>query len=268
MNNAYLLDGALLRQHGLTLDTLALADTAYLYSDLGQDAASVGPILLPETPAALAFANSLINAEDSRRFATSLLTYRGPLESLRDHLSQLRYLETTHDNPRHYFLRYADMRVFEVLAGVVTAEQCRGLLGPIVRWSFVAPDKTFLELSPPGPPNGAISALPLRVSPSQLDSFLRNSRYHELLHATLAHRPGLAQRGNLGQQHAWTQQAHDWLLEQHIQHGGLQVVVNEAVWRTHGAALSSSEFIALVQQGTDDRQLERARVWSAKHAVA
>jgi len=151
---------------------------------------------------------------------------------------------------------------------VMTAAQCRGLMGDITHWSFVSPDKTFLELTPPGPQGGVVSDPPLRFSPKQLDSFLRLSRYHELLHATLVHRPELAKRGTLGERHAWTQQACGWLLEQGIQHGGLQIVVNEAIWRTRGAALASDEFISLVHQGSDERQLERMRVWSASHAVA
>lgn len=267
LNHAYLFDGALLREHGETLDALQTQHAVYLYEDLGNEAASVGPILMPGNPALLAFANGLVNAEDSRRFATSQLTYRGPLEKLAAHLSRLRVLETTHEEVRRYFLRYADTRVLSVLGQVATHAQVHDLMNGIERWAWVEPDKTFVELRRDADWNGPSSGLPLRFSPKQLSSFLRQGRHHELLHATLVHCPSLAAYGTLGERHAWTQQTCKWLKDENIRCSDTQVAINEAVWRTRGAALASAEFSALVHDAQAEGGAVAIRRWSAAHAL-
>ncbi|HTV87152.1 MAG TPA: DUF4123 domain-containing protein [Dyella sp.] len=266
MNRTYLFDGAILAEHAVDISVLDTSAAVYLYSDLDGDAARVGPILIPETTETLAFANRLINAEDSRRFATSLLFHRGTQESLVAHLSQLRYLATSHEAARRYFLRFADTRALYALSHVATPAQLHGLLGPVSRWTWVAPDKTFLELTVPLGWAGESSAPPLHFSPEQLRAFLRQCRYHELLQATLTANPSLSNLGSLAERHTWTQRAHQWLHQHGINHGGIHVAVNEAVWRTRGGALAAETFPEVVRRAASEGQPQVIREWATAAA--
>lgn len=265
MNRFYLFDGAILCEHGEDVDVIRSTEATHLYGDLGEEAARVGPVLIPETPVVLAFANHLISSEDSRRFATSLLFFGGHQSVLAGHLSQLRYLHTSHDNARRYFLRFADTRVLDGLSRVLISSQIHALLGCIRRWVWVAPDKTFLEFKTPVDER-ASAGLPLQLSTEQLSGFLRQGRYHELLNATQIQRPALNERGNLGERHAWTQQAHCWLEEHKIQHGGIRVAVNEATWRTQASVLAADDFAAVVRQAAKEGRPEVIGHWVAAHA--
>ncbi|CAG9194146.1 conserved hypothetical protein [Paraburkholderia tropica] len=266
-NRAYLFDGALLREHGESLDALQTTQAIYLYRDLGDEAAAVGPILVPDTQAVQAFANRLVNAEDSRRFTASLLISRVSLASLAEHLSRLRYVETTHEAPRRYFLRYADTRVLSALRQVATPEQQHDLMADVERWVWVTPDKAFLELRRDIEWNGTSSGLPLQFTPEQLTRFIRQGRYHELLQATLDHCPESATLGTLGERHEWTRQASEWVRAQDIRDAGIQVAVNESAWRTRGAAMASDEFVSVVREAVQEGSTSIIRRWSVARVV-
>jgi hypothetical protein len=129
-----LLDGALFSAVCDLPRLVKEAQATALYTDLGEDAALVGPLLLSAAHAhllPLTVADS-ISAKRAQRFGTAELAADVPMVRIAEHLRRIRHLHTA--DGQQFFLRCADSRGLRCLWDVLLPQQREALLGPILEW--------------------------------------------------------------------------------------------------------------------------------------
>jgi hypothetical protein len=234
-----------------------------LYDDLGEQAGTVGPLLIQATPDVIDLAQALAGCGDARRFACGLLICRSSTAVLERHLRQLRHL-ATHDDQQYYF-RCADSRAVQAVWDVLDARQQADMIGPLASWEIIT-RRGPVQLMPasgsaqPSTP----AALPLVLSSMQWHNLLDASRCGQLMEATYDALAGAPSQGDEWQHEQWTAQTIAWLRRLRIDSVPLQVVTNQVMWQTAGIIYLQAPYEAALRDakvtGRVDRLLAFSRV--------
>ncbi|NBA95429.1 DUF4123 domain-containing protein [Pseudomonas sp. R5(2019)] len=262
----YLFDGALLNS---TAPSWLLEQPGLyrLYDDLGEQAASVGPWLLPTTDPVNEYTRTLLTSGTEQRFACSGLTCRAPLPALLEHLRALRYLQS--GGTQRYYFRYADGRAFSDLWRTLTPAQRRATLGPINTWNHLDLTGNVHKALAPHPDEVAAEvSLPLRLQPQQWHQLIENGRIGELFDATAQIDDGLPPHGQPHERYHWTCQTYAWLRRMGVESVPVQVAANRVIWQTAGLLLKQEQFQSALLQaqrsGDISRVLEFAQIGTGR----
>ena len=247
-----LFDGALLHGTSEHERLMAHEDMQAIYGDLGDEAASVGPLLLPACALVVEILQGLTGA---KRFACAKLVCDRPVEALTGHLRALRRL---HSGESAFYFRYADHRALGAVIAVLDREELRTLLGPIEAWHYLARDgrATALHASQAaeGPPSP-----PLHLEPCQWHAVLEAGRIGELYDATAAwadeaHPPC---HGDEPQRYAWTAQAYHLLNRLRITDAPIRTAANLVTWQSAGRLLKDAVFGYTLREVQGGDSIER-----------
>lgn len=256
----FLFDGALM--HGTPEQSWLneQPQAIHLYDDLGEEAAKVGPVLLPAVQAVGDFAQSLAISNSALQFAGNRLICHQPVGHLKEHLRRLRYL-LAGDAQRYYF-RYADSRALAAVWFALTPLQQASTLGPITSWEYINRDGGLIcitasnsrpDHSPPTPP--------LTLQPAQWHAVLEAGRVGELLDDTVAMAPPTALVHSPARRFAWTRKTYHWLRKIGIADTALHREANLVVWLTEGLMLNESLFEYALRDAQESGDLRQVRAF-------
>jgi Domain of unknown function (DUF4123) len=157
-NTWWLVDGAMASREAQTQSLLQHIDAIALYADLGEQAASVGPWLLPGD-----IAINPANVALPARLGISQLHTDVTLEALLSHAKSIRQIRT--DDGQSFFLRFADTRVLHAAAVALAPKHLARIKGPVLEWRCWDRAGTPTTFAP-GPVNtkAAASSAPVVLS--------------------------------------------------------------------------------------------------------
>ena len=259
-----LLDGALIGSAAAGEGLRAAPGAVALYSDLGEEAAHVGPWLIP---ASIDVDARLDRWRAEREDAALGIAWLRTSESASDliaHLHRLRYVRAARKPSERFFLRYADQRTLIALWTALRPAQQRAWLGPIQSWRSRTLDGANVEFVPMATSMDAeVSVLPLSLDAKQFERLTDESRVGDLLVATIDAFPELRGAATLAQRYAFARAARAWCTARGIQQAALQIAILVAMIRTKGHALQDPAFAAASQAARAASDASVLLTWSS-----
>jgi Domain of unknown function (DUF4123) len=213
MTQAYLLfDGSALLEE--EQEALRQATQPYsLYKFLNdQRAEAVGPILVAADVAEAITLKARLQNDDARRWAANELRTDIAAEDLERHLTTLTYIWTA--DRQRYFFRFADGRSMRSVWAVLTWDQRKRVMGPIVCWTTTARDGNEIALFKHDTtidPRQSANSFRLTLSDEQLDALLSYNWPDQLLSAVLEESPSLSVGRSATKLHELATKTCEWL---------------------------------------------------------
>lgn len=234
----FLVDASVLRGHPLLGQVQQNPRAVALYQDLGEEAQSIGPWLVPAQGIVLP-----VLALPQRHGLSEICT-SADMQTVAQHFADIRYLQT--DDGQQFYFRYADMRTLQAAERALPGKAIASLKGCITHWLYTDRDNARCEFAADRP--GTAQPLP----PLQL------AQFEALVEAGAADRlalslqeltePGLDPVAN-AQQFKYTETALRYIQKHAIEHFPLQVEIAKQIVLSQASVLQSPEF---------DRQVARA----------
>jgi hypothetical protein len=239
----FLFEGGALRGSVHHAWLLEQPQTQRIFADLDEEAAAVGPLLLPASSAAEALVQRLRAEPGPQRFACSQLDCQAPVLMLVEHLQQVRYLFAGTTNRQRYLFRYVDGRAFNAVWQALDSYQRDCLLGPITAWESLDHTRPVCRTGQGVAPELFVELL---LQPAQWHQVLEADRIGGLHEAAKR----LADELDVGQpiaDYGLTTEAYCWLRGRRITDTSVQVVVTAAAWRLGLAVFEARGFEAAVE---------------------
>lgn len=159
-----------------------LPEAHAMYRDMGEDAARLGPWLLPFSAAVESSVEAWRAQTEMACFGISRLDADACRGELIRHLDKLRHVCALRQPSTRFFLRYADQRGVSALWPCLPAAQKRAFLGPIRRWEWIGPDNVSAGLvAESDDHDGPVVSFPLRLHARALQSLVQEARKGDLL---------------------------------------------------------------------------------------
>lgn len=242
----FLFDGALLQGSPFLASLLEHPGLGRLYEEEGEQAAQVGPLLLPAESKVHHWVSQLAQQNIDFAYGFNILRSPARAEIILDHLRGLRFISA--GNKRHYYFRFADGRAFATVWATLTPQQRQSVLGPLQEWHHhdhagVARCARPSQEHPPGP-----SAESLELLPNQWHQVLAATRIAELFHATSKINYGPPAQGSHAERYAWTVRAVAMFQRLKADAVPVRMATTLAVWQTAARVLDEESFEHAVRQ--------------------
>lgn len=138
----WLLDGALLRDAPFWSALKTQTGSIALYADLGDDAADVGPWLVPGEAWSMP-----VDLPLPWRHGVHALSHCESRQVIQAHFEAVRYVWT--DDGQRFYLRVADARTLRAAATTLPPHMQRQIRGPVAHWCYWTFEGTPESFAPP-----------------------------------------------------------------------------------------------------------------------
>jgi Domain of unknown function (DUF4123) len=229
--NYFLVDASVLRGHSLLGQVKQDPYSIALYQDLGEEAESIGPWLVPAQSMRLP-----VLALPQRHGVSEICTH-ADMPTVVQHFADIRYLQT--DDGQQFYFRYADMRTLQAAERALPGTAIASLKGCITHWHYTNRDNARCEFAADRP--GTDQPLPpLRLA--QFEALVKAGAADRLaLSLQELTEPGLDPVVN-AQQFKYTETALRYIEKHAIQHYPLQVEIAKQIVLSQANALQSPKF--------------------------
>lgn len=261
-NKAWLLlDGALMDGSAAASELCKQPEAVALYRDLGEEAARVGPWLIPSgIDIDSQLAGWRAEREDAD-FGIAWLHATSSTDELIAHLHCLRYVSAYRQPSKRYFLRYADQRGMTALWPTLYPAQQKALLGPVKDWSWRSLDGIEVTLTASSVDSDV--ALPLHLRVEQFHAMTEEAALGDLVVATGESFPEFVTQHTLAQRYTATRSARDWCVSHEINAVPWRMAVVLATARHDGRNLLDASFADTTQRARAEDDMSLILAWAA-----
>jgi hypothetical protein len=253
MTTYHLLDGSLLGELPWFQNLTQSADAVALYEDLGPEAVSVGPWLVPVTSGRVGVVGL------PQCHGVSTLSTEASAEQLLAHLYSIRQVQT--DDGQSFYFRFADTRTLSAASRAWKPKLLAAIKGPVQEWLYTDRYQTPIEFA-----HGVAqttAALP-QLKLAQFEALINAGQADRIaLELQELNEPEL-QPVTQAQQFRSVEGAVKLMQQHEISRYPVQIEIARKAVLTQGHALDHAEFIALCKKAQLNGHFEAITNWEQR----